>query len=184
MTQTKELIQKKSNVEVKVLAINTLYKYALLTIEQEINHFKKFIGIDIFKVDGSIKQKYINPDSKVFEGKLEDGTYYHVHSWYKVGYGCFDLCVKICINGGSYDVKPTTAFCQYEEVRTTMFDLVEGSKLKETNTDRSYLQTVYNVEDLTRKAENVKNAAKVYETAQNSMPYIFRDVFYIERLTR
>ena len=52
---------KKTQAEIKVLAINTLYEYAEKYINHERQRLTAFIGMDIFKVDGSFKQKYDSP---------------------------------------------------------------------------------------------------------------------------
>lgn len=180
--ETQTMIKPKTNVEVKVLAINTLYEYAKLIIEHEKKHFNQFIGKDIFKVDGSLKAKYEH-EKLTFKGQMNDGTWFNVHSWYQKYSSSFDLKIKVCVNGGSYDVKPTTAFCQYEEISTTLYEL-DNNCLIASNRDYSYLDKVYNVDELTAISLEIEKAAKEYEKVKDKMPYIFNDVFYIKRLTR
>ena len=172
---------KKSNVEVKVLALNTLYEYAKKFIQYEKEFYSKFIGINIFKVDGSIKAKYEH-ERLSFRGKLPDGAFVDVHYWFNSSYS-FDIHIKLCINGGSYDDKPVTAFCQYEELTSTLFELKDNVLTAKDN-DISYLDKRYNVEELTAKAKQVKELAEKYETLYNTFPYQFKDVFYLNRLTR
>lgn len=181
-TQTQVNTDKKSTQEVKVLAINTLYEYAQQFYEYERQHFSQFIGKDIFKVDGSIKAKYEH-EKLSFSGKLNDGTNVNAHYWFTSKYNCFDIHVKICINGGSYDVKPSTAFCQYEETALTLFK-TEDNKLIETPANIDYLATRYDVKTLAKIAADIKEAAKIYEAAEDKMPYLFKGVFDVERLTR
>lgn len=176
------LVTKKTQAEIKVLAINTLYEYAQKYVNHEKTRLDAFIGLDIFKVDGSFKQKYDSP--KLSDTlTLSDGTHVTAHYWFKHYSTDFGICVKICINGGSYDVKPTTAFCQYEEQYFSLFNKVDG-KLTATEIDREYLNTRYDVAQLTAIATNIKEAAKVYEAEADKMPYLFRDTFYLSRLTR
>ena len=52
------LATKKTSAEIKALAINTLYEYAEKYIKHETERLIPFIGLDVFKVDGSFKQKY------------------------------------------------------------------------------------------------------------------------------
>ena len=172
---------KKSNKEVKVLAINTLNEWAEVFYKYEKEHFSKFIGIDIFKVDGSIKQKY-DHEKQSFKGQLLDGTWVDVHYWFTKRYNSFDINIKLCVNGGSYDVKPTTAFCQYEEMSLTLFNTVDN-KLVETSEDISHLSTRYNLDELVKIAAEIEQAKIVYERAEYKMPYRFKDVFYIGRIT-
>lgn len=86
------------------------------------------------------------------------------------------------MNGGTYDVQPTTAFCQYEEMTLTLFKL-EDNKLIETDTDTSHLKTRYNLAELVLIAAEIDKAKAIYEAAENKMPYRFKDVFYIGRIT-
>ncbi len=173
---------KKTNEEIKVLAVNTLYEWAKKFFDYEYSHFKQFIGQDIFKADGTIKKKF-DHEKISFEGKLPDGTYLNAHYWFESSRGYFDICVKICINGGSYDVRPATAFCQYEQQTLTLFKL-DNYHLVETATDTDFLNSRYDVESLQKTAAEIKEAAKMYEAAAAKMPYRFKDVFWIERLTR
>lgn len=172
---------KKSQIEIKVLSINTLYKYAAIIVKYEREHFSRFIGQNIFKVDGSIKQKY-DHEKLTFDGFMEDGTHYNVHYWFNSRYS-FDVKIRVCVNGGSYDVKPSTAFCQYDELNSTLFNL-ENNVLVATERDYSYLETVYNVEELTKTAKEIKLAGEAYRAASDKLPHQFADAFYIERLTR
>lgn len=172
---------KKSNVEVKVIAINTLYKYAKDIIAYEKKHFDQFIGKGVFKVDGSIKQKF-DHEKLTFKGNLNDGTYYDVHYWFDVRSSYFDVNIKVCVNGGSYDVIPATAFCQYDTLNTTLYQLDKEGGLIQCERDYTYLDKVYNVTELSEIANEIKDAAKKYEQAASKMPYIFESVFYIQRL--
>lgn len=173
---------KKTNQEVKVLSINTLNQYAEQFFLYEKEYFRQFIGKDIFKVDGSIKAKF-DHEKQSFRGQLPDGTFVDAHYWFTSNYGYFDIHVKICVNGGSYDVKPATAFCQYEEMALTLFK-IEAGKLIDTDTDITHLKERYNLSDLQKIAAEIGEAKKIYEAAENKMPYRFKDVFYIGRITR
>ena len=176
------LATKKTQAEIKVLAINTLYEYAQKYVNHEKTRLDAFIGLDIFKVDGSFKQKYDSP--KLSDTlTLPDGTHVNAHYWFKHYSTDFGIYVKICVNGGSYDVQPNTAFCQYEEQYFSLFNKVDG-KLVATEIDREYLNTRYDVAQLTAIATTIKEAAKVYEAEADKMPYLFRDTFYLSRLTR
>jgi hypothetical protein len=173
--------QKKTREEIKVLAINTLYECAAKFYQYEKEHFNKFIGQAIFKVDGSVKAKFEH-DKMTFKGQLPDGTFVNAHYWFTSRYS-FDMTVKICINGGSYDVKPNTAFCQYEETTIELFKIDKDGKIQEASNNPDYLNTRYHLSDLKKISEEIKEAAKVYELTENKMPYIFRETFYIQRLT-
>lgn len=181
-TTTKQA--KKSNAEVKVLAVNTLNEYAEKFYNYEREYFSQFLGKDIFKVDGSIKQKF-DHEKQDFKGQLLDGTHVTANYWFAVGYGSFDIKIKICVNGGGHDVQPNTAFCQYEEMTLTLFSVKDGLLTEpEHKTDISHLSTRYKLEDLKAIAKEIEKAAENYKKTADKMPYRFNDVFWIERLSR
>jgi len=177
---------KKSNTEVKVMAMNILNKYSKQAISYYNDMLTPFIGKDIFKVDGSIKKKY-DFDRFSYEGKDPEGNHISVQSWITINRGWVELTVKICINGGSYDVQPTTAFCQYENRTFDIFSIepATGYLIPATREeDRTYLDTIYNLEDLNKIAADIKQAAEQYRKELDKMPYYFKDVYYLERLTQ
>ncbi len=181
-----------TNLEKKVLSINTLYQYAEKCIEYEMNHFKQFIGKDIFKVDGSVKAKYAH-EKISFDGKMDDGTFYHVHYWFELNFNYFDLHIKSCINGGSYDVKPSTAFCIYEETTYTMFNVKKSEpdelgytkQLLAENTERfnNDYSIRYNADTVIEQANEVEKLAETYRNEYDKIPYYFRDVLHVKRLS-
>lgn len=180
--KTLSAITKKSQVEIKVLAINTLYEYSKQIAEYEYNHFKQFVGIDVFKVDGSVKLKYKH-DRLTFKGQMKDKTWYSADYYLKITSDSLEVHVKICVNGGSYDVKPSTAFCQYEDKIIHILD-AKNCVLQDTKIDLDYLDERFNVESLNKIAAEVRKAAEIYEIELKKMPYLFKDVFYLERLSR
>lgn len=176
-TQTR----KKSEIEVAVMAYNHLYEWAEKIYNHEREHFSQFIGKDIFKVDGNLKEKYKH-DTLSHDERLQDGTfikiYYHLYN----KHGWFGAEINICISGGSYDVKPTTAFCQYHRLSVTLFDVKEGKLIDRVN-DIEYLKTRYDLKELTQLADQIKEAAKKYDAIHDKMPYQFTGHFWLQRLT-
>ncbi len=167
-------------VEQKVLAVNLMHKYAKEFIEYELKHFNQFIGVNIFKVNGDIKQKYEH-EKLSFKGRLNDGTWCDVHYWFTSQYS-FDIHVKLCINGGSYDVRPSTAFCHYEEQSYELFKIDKGILAKSERTNKN-LDIQYDVTELQVIANQIKIAQKVYESEYEKMPYQFREVFNVKRIS-
>lgn len=175
---------KKSNKEVKIIAINQLHAYAKQVFNYEREYYKTFLGVNIFKVDGSLKAKFVHdklPDLKI---TLEDETFVNAQYWFTNRHGYFEINVKICVNGGSYDVQPNTAFCQYENQCLTIFRVSEEGKLIDTVNDIEWLDKVYTIEELNQQAQKIKEVAEQYNALVNSFPYVFKGVFDIERLTR
>lgn len=173
---------KKTALEIKVQALNMLNSYAKTYFEQATKHFEQFIGVEPYKVDGSLKAKYVIKFEPC-EGNTTDGTHYHVHAWIRERiYGLY-LEVKICINGGSYDEKPVTAFCQYENLSLLICNIEDG-KLATRDIQSYDFSVQYNEGQILKAADNVKQAAEKYEAVLKTVPHYFRDILYIERLTR
>lgn len=174
---------KKTQLEVNVIAYNEFYKHAKICFDYEKEFYSQFIGKAIFKVDGTIKEKYKH-ESQTFDYKLPDGTHFTCNYWFRCEYGRFDINIKTCINGGSYDVKPVTAFCKYTEESYTMFDINANGEIVESAILRDGPQVIeYNQNDLLELAAKAKEAAEAYEKAAGEVPYIFRSVLGVQRLT-
>jgi len=171
--------------QTKVIALNFLREAGKELFKYEQDHFKQFIGKDIFKVNGEIKQKYAH-DRKVIEFK-KDGIFYNAHCWltYRNSQH-LDITIKICINGGKYPEpgsrEISTAFCQYEQHAFTLFTL-KDNKIEEAKQHSEYFDEVFNEEEISKKADKLKKIAEEYRKELDEFPYEFKSVFYIERLT-
>jgi hypothetical protein len=86
---------KKTSLEIKVIAMNQLYKWSKKFIEIESNYLSKFAGLDIFKVDGSLKEKYKNNFEHSFRDVLKDGTFLSAQYWYKKDNTSFKYKVQL-----------------------------------------------------------------------------------------
>jgi hypothetical protein len=94
----------------------------------------------------------------------------------------YRITVKICINGGSYDVHPSTAFCIYEEQSYYPFT-AEDRKLIFKNEDYSFLDVQFDAKVLAEQTEKITAAANAYEAEAEKVDYRFRNVLRIQRLT-
>lgn len=171
-----------TQLELKVLAVNTLQLHAKRILDYEIEQLTKLVGIDCFKVDGSLKQKYMYPNLKRISEKFGK-NWLTVDYWSDKTEYDYRIHVKICINGGSYDVSPSTAFCIYQDESYYPFDIKDG-KLKAKTNDYSFLNEVFSVEKLEVLSDKVKEIATQYEKMRDKIDYRFHGVLNIERLTR
>lgn len=64
-----------------------------------------------------------------------------------------------------------------------IFKIDNEGNLIEDNTNYDFLNAVYNVQELTQIASEIKKAAQAYEDTAKKIPYLFNDVFYIGRIT-
>lgn len=171
---------KKSQVEIKTIALNTINEHAAKFYEYEKNHFAQFIGKDIFKANGEVKAKFEHEKIK-FSGQLDDGTFYDSHYWFENRYGHFGMVVKTCVNGGSWDTVPTTAFCTYEQISVDLFD-IENGLLIETKRPQRDFSYRYNVAEILKKVDEAKVAAEEYGKVLQAVPYEFREMFHLNRI--
>lgn len=174
--------KKKSQIEIKVLAVNTLHKYSKKILQYEIEKLKALQGLDIWKVDGSLKQKYMYEALPEMKGKLPDGTWYSVTYWHNMSAGEYGIKVKVCVNGGSHEDR--TAFCMYDEQSFYPFKIQDGKLLLKEDFSYTWLDVVYNVADLQKKAAKIKALAELYEKERDKIYYDFHSALGIERLTR
>lgn len=181
-------MKKLTAIEQKVLAINLLNDHMKIMAQEEIEFFTPAIGKDIFKQYFVLKAKYDHSREEI-KGTTPEGVYFNTHCWLTKEYDGFYLNAKICINGGSYDVQPSTAFCLYENGSVKLFDVVKVQRenkidyvLENPTTDFSKLDVRYDVAELEAQALKVKEAADQYRAALESVPYIFRDTLYLKSL--
>lgn len=177
---------KKTDLQIKLLAIATLNCYATKFVQEVEQHLQPHIGKDIFKVDGSLKQKYSFEKSSYdgFEGEGENKFHYSAHYWIEVRHNRVTVETKICVNGGSYDVRPSTAYTQYETSSFKLFRIDETGKLMESPNKCSldkYL-TDYTEDVIKEAAEKVNQAKQAYMKAVEKVPYPFRDVMNIKSI--
>lgn len=172
---------KKSNLQVKILALNLLNEYAPAYFEQATKHFEQFIGVEPYKVDGTLKAKYMLKLNEV-KGKI-DGAYFDIHAWIKPSSYSIDVNIKICVSGGSYDVHPNTAFCQYDTMTLEVVRIKDG-KISQRERQPNDFTIRHSESEILAAAAEVKKAAEAYEQALSKVYYEFRDILYLSRLTR
>lgn len=173
---------KKTNLEVRLLAVNTLNKYAKFILDHEVNHFSKFVGQDILTVNLKLKKKFEHESLPEFSGFMDDGTHFSVNYWIEFTRYSFSIHIKSCVNGGSYEDR--TYFCQYYEDTFYPFSFDNGlGILKLTgnwNSDR--INAVFNESDLLSMAQEVIELEKMYDKKTANIPYQFREVLNIRKL--
>ena len=172
---------KKSQLEINVLAHNTMAEYFPRVVEKVVGDLSKFQGKQIFKVDGTPFEKFKSICyGTFFNGHLPDGTNLTVqftvtqrkHSNH------IYLAVKQCISGGNYEDR--TAFTQYENYSSDIFDY-ENDKLG-AKTDVIFPDFV-DISVLRETAEKAREAAKVYSAALSQVHWKFRETMDLQRLT-
>lgn len=177
---------KATALQTQILCINTMYQHCKMIIDYEVGALKQHIGKAIFKQDGSFKMKYDHARLTIEKQKVNvygfdfwiDTHYYH-----NVRYGCYEITVITTVTGGGYDRNGVN--CNHSQQRQS-FDLFkldkDGILTGQDEKDISFIDKVYNEADILAAAENVKEAAKQYESAISAVPHYFRDTLYLNRL--
>ncbi len=172
---------KKTQLEINVLAHNTMAEYLPQLVEKVTSELSKFQGKQIFKVDDSLMEKCKSVClGTFFDGKLSDGTHcyisYHVSKRKHSNHAY--LAVKLCINGGSYDDR--TAFTQYENFSADIF-AYEDDKLGESM-EVLFPESV-DISEIRQTAAKAIEAAKAYDAILSQVHWKFRSTMNLQRLT-
>ena len=171
---------KKTDLEIRLMAVNVLNKYAKNILDHEVNHFKKFIGQDILTVNMKFKKKFEHESLEEFKGFLEDGTHFSVTYYIECTKYSFRISIKSCVNGGNYE--NNTYFCQYFEDSFYPFNFKNEILVDNENEKSERINNVYNISELLNMAEEVKQIEKLYLDKVNKIPHVFQQVLDIRKL--
>lgn len=174
--------KKKSQIEIKVLAVNTLRRWSKNILHYEIPKLKALEGIECFKIDWSFKSKYAYDKHPEINGQMPDGTWYNVTYWHEHSGNEYGIRVKLCLNGGSYDDR--TYFCIYDEQSFFPFVIKEGKLISKPDYSYTWINKMFKVSDLEKAAAKVHALAERYERECDKVHYEFHSVLNIQRLTR
>lgn len=172
-----------------VQAVNYLHEYAPQIIERVKNILDPFIGRDIFKTDGSLKK--IVPYTSERISKKVPGGWLTVDYWIRKEYNYVSLWVKICYNGGTHDVKPSTAFCIYQDQSYTIYTITETTDAMlykhyqlTAFSDQSQVDPQYNETELSAQAAIIQAKKDELNKLIDSFPYRLRDAFNVPNWIR
>lgn len=177
---------KATSLKAKVLALNNLNKTTFEIVQHETNELKKYIDQNIFKVDGTFKAKVMHNKFESKDEKItQEGYNWNVSTRYyhTIEYGKLILNITVCTSGGGTDTNNISSHCIYEKSRVTIYNVKDGTLLP-SDCEPYVKQPIFNESEILQAAEKVRLAAIEYNKVLNSVPYEFRDVFYLERLKR
>lgn len=187
MKSTTDRPVKRSTLEVRAQALEELSKANVKIGAAFKAHYDQFIGQDIFKVDGSVKQKFkfdLSP-YRTPHGtpRRKDGTFLTVSAYEEMSYHSFKVNVKVCLNGGSYEDQPSTAYCNYEENTLYIYDVKDGAIVENVNHVGKFGGKVvkYNLEKLKKQALKLEKMREKYEAEAEKTPHLLRDDLRIKR---
>lgn len=116
----------------------------------------------------------------------ENGNHLDVHTWFEFSGRSVWLNVKTCYNGGSWDAKPSTAFCIYVENSVYIGETNDEGALTAVaneSTRESYLKNCdpVNIEEVKAKETEYKELKEKAREIYNAIPEHLRKVLYLER---
>ena len=163
-------------IDQAIIAINILYAYAEKVVDYELSKLVPLIGMKVLKADGALMKKHEYEKIPPSKG-TKYGIHFDVHYWVEVTKYSYMLNFKCCINGGSYEVKPSTAFAHYEDVCIYLFEREDSVLTKQYNKDHlEFLKKRYRKEDVLSLATKAQDALTQYDNAVKDIPHPFRQV--------
>ena len=177
---------KATTLETKVLAINTLYAHSKKIIEKELSFLTPLIGKKVVKADGSFLAKYEHEkiDFKYKVNAYEFDFWADTNYYFTLSSGRLELNVRTCVSGGGYDKNGVNCNCQYEKQTFSLFSIDENGVITGLYPEnRDFINTVYSVDTLIEQAKKAEEAAKIYESFVKNVPYLFREILRVKRLT-
>jgi hypothetical protein len=159
-------------------AVNYLYEYIPLVVTEVKNQLEPHIGKPIFKTDGTWR-KSVNWEYKPIQKQLPNGDFLSVQYYVRQYSNYVDLTVKICLNGGSYDVYPSTAFTIYQEAGITIYTTDDEGNLVEYDVDLDQWNQRFDFDTLVKQAEVVNIKAKELKNEIDKVSYRFREALYL-----
>ena len=123
-----------------------------------------------FKLKGEHKKTTIDVEGKT--------VYLSYQYYYSIDYGYLKVHHKVCINGGSYEDTPSTAFCQYQ-TSTDYIGRIQKQHLTEVLIDKVIKDTTTEVlnplndkEFNKQKEEYTKLKQQLQQTRNKIHPYL------------
>lgn len=120
-------------IEIIIEGENIIEQFTSDTANKVISALPEFIGKKITTADNTLTKKAANVLKPLItsleKGKLGE-NYISKQCYFRSSDYTLYLHVRVCINGGSYDVQPNTAFTKYFE-RTVALGYLESTFLTE-----------------------------------------------------
>jgi len=169
-------------------AVNFLNEYIPIIVDEVKTQLDPHIGKPIFKSDGSWR-KSVNWKYKPIKKQLPNGDWLDVSYYVRQQMGYIDLNINLCLNGGSYDVHPTTGFTIYQKQSLVIYTVDScdffsrwDGNIVDFNIDLEQYNVRYTVESILQQAEIVKTEAIKFGSQVDKIPFRFRDALYLPTL--
>lgn len=177
---------KRTQLNIHVQGLNLMNEYTSQIVPQLLEAIKGLIGVKIFLADGGKSKKLaaITLPNIVRGLDAATDTFLDYGYYLTSSYGILQMRINLCINGGSYDVKPSTAFTQYFEKTLHLGDIEDGILNSLVTTEaimyNSALNKRYDEAGILAAVDNYNEKAKELEVLKNKVPHEIRHLFYIK----
>jgi len=175
-----------TSLQAKILSINTINKHSKIIFEHETKECEKFIGTNPLKIDGTFKAKITHNKKEFKRTKISAfGFDWWIETMYYLTnqYGYFSANIRTCTTGGGADINGVNQYCIYEDRSFDLFKIDDNGNFCESDRATNDFKQ-YKESDLLKMERQIKAEAEKYKAALNKLPYEFRNVLGIERLTR
>lgn len=162
-------------------AVNFLNEYIPQIVIEVKKQLDPHIGKPIFTGSGAWR-KSVNWIYNPIKKQLANGNWLSVEYYVQQHYNYVDLRVKVCLNGGSYDVHPTTAFTIYQEQGLTIYTVDENGNIVDFNVDLTPYNVKYDVDTVLKQAEVLNTVAEQLRNEIDKIPHRLRDALYLPSL--
>ena len=148
-------------LKLEIHSKNESNRIILLIIANLLPQLVPFLDKKITTLNGFSKKfvmDFLKPKINLFEN---EGFGSIVMCRLDVKYNCLYLNLKLCFNGGSYEIQPVTAFTKYIEQSILLGNIINNEVLKDlTNFDE--LVRVYGIENNIQIEQELANI-KIYK---------------------
>lgn len=148
-------------LKLEIHAKNESNRIILLIIANLLPQLAPFLGKKFTTLNGFSKKfviDFLKPNVNLFEN---EGFASIVGCRLDVNHNCLYLNLRLCFNGGSYGVQPTTGYTKYTEQRILLGNVINNEVLKDlTNFDD--LVRVYGADNDLNEAKELASI-KVYK---------------------
>lgn len=162
------------SLKLEIHSKNESNRIILLIIANLLPQLAPFLNKKITTLSGFSKKfvmDFLKPKVNLFEN---EGFASIVGSYLDVKHNCLYLNLRLCFNGGSYDVQPTTAYTKYTEQRILLGNVINNETLTHiTNFDD--LVRVYGAENDLDIAKELA-AIKVYKMLAEQLAEAKKDI--------
>lgn len=172
-----------TNIEQRIYAKNFLNEQTLKVLQAIKTEFMNLEGAKVQLSSGEHSKKWTLKSDYIKTDTIINGIKVHLsyQYWFTFSHSTIQLRSKVCISGGSHDVQPRTAFCQYVD-GTNYIGKIENQILTDTkdiNMSIENVQTeVNNPIDINtfeiQKAE-YKQALETLHAINSKVHYSLRD---------